>query len=168
MHPPAERVPAAPPFRPEVFFDGRTEGLGTLRVRAGGAEVVRVESVGAAQEDGAFRLDQIVTRGDGEPTTRTWLLRLTSPTTYTGTLTDASGEVRAEVDGSVLRIRYPMGTATTMRQTLYLQPGGDVALNLATVSVLGVPVARLEEQIRRVGPPRPATPSPGRGRGGAR
>ena len=153
-HPPAEPVPTAPPFRPEAFFDGHTRGHGSLQILGRGSQRVEVESHGEAQPDGTFRLDQTITRGD-ETTTRTWLLRPTSPTTYTGTLTEARGAVAAETDGNVLRIRYGMGAGLTMRQQLVLQPGGAVALNRSTVRLLGVPIARLAEQIRRVGPPRP-------------
>ena len=151
--PPAEPVPAAPPFRPEVFFDGHTRGHGSLQILGRGSQRVEVESHGEAQPDGTFRLDQTITRGDAT-TTRTWLLRPTSPTTYTGTLTDASGAVAAEVDGSVLHIRYGMGAGLTMRQQLVLQPGGAVVLNRSTVRLFGVPIAQLAEQIRRL-PPRP-------------
>lgn len=160
-HPPAGLVPAAPPFDPFVFFQGRTEGLGTLRVRAQAPELVRVDGRGQVLADGTFRLDQTVTRGDGEPAERTWLLRRVGPASYAGTLTDAASEVTAEVEGSTLRIHYRMGTVTTMSQTLTLQPGGRVALNLSTVSVLGIPWARLTEQIRRLdGPVPPAGGAP--------
>ena len=157
-HPPAEPVPAAPPFDPFAFFEGPTRGLGTLHVRGRASEIVRVEGFGEALSDGTFRLVQTVMRGDGEPSRRTWTLRRTAPGRYAGTLTDAAGEVSAEAEGSRLRIRYRMGPATTMAQTLTLQPGGRVALNLATVRVLGVPVARLNEQIRRLDGPAPDAP----------
>jgi hypothetical protein len=155
-HPPVEPVPAAPPFDPFAFFEGRTEGLGTLRIRGQGPEIVQVEGRGEVLADTTFRLVQTIRRGDGGPSTRTWVLRRTGPGRYVGTLSDAAGDVTAETEGSVLRIRYRMGTATTMSQDLTLQPGGRVALNLSTVRVLGVPWARLEEQIRRLDGPVPA------------
>ncbi len=151
MHPQTGPPPVAPPLRPEVFFDGHTQGLGTLRVRGRTPEEVRVESYGEAQPDSTFRLDQTITHPDGRTETRTWIMRRVDATHYTATLTDAEGEVGAEVQGNELFIRYRIGwPAITMRQHLILQPDGKTALNLSTVRVLGIPWARLNEQIRRV------------------
>ena len=147
---PATRPAAAPVFQPDVFFAGRTEGLGTLDIRGQTPEVVRVQSLGTPEADGAFRLHQTIRRGDDAPSERTWMLRSTDGLHYTGSLTDAEGEVEATVEGNRLHIRYRMGSVTTMTQDLTLQPGGQLALNLATVRVLGIPWARLNEQIRRV------------------
>ena len=159
-HPPAEPVPAAPPFDPFAFFAGPTRGLGTLYVRGRAPHVVRVEGFGVPLPDGTFRLVQTVARGDGEPSRRTWLLRQTGPGRYAGTLSDAAGEISAEAEGSLLRVRYRMGAATTMTQAITLQPDGRTALNLSTVRVLGVPWARLNEQIRRLDGPVPGAPPP--------
>ncbi len=141
---------AAPTFDPLAFFHGETRGLGTLRIRTRSPQLVRVESTGTPLPGDALRLVQTITRGDGEPTTRTWTLRRVDATTYTGTLTEATGPVTATVVGNELRIHYRTGRFTTVGQTLRLEPGGALALNLTTVRVLGVPVARLTEQIRRV------------------
>ena len=139
-----------PAFDPLAFFEGRTAGLGVLDVRGTPPEVVRVESVGTRTSDG-LRLQQTVRRGDDEPSERTWELRQTGPTAYAGTLTDASGPVEATVEGNRLTIRYKMGAVTSVTQHLTLETGGRLALNLMTVRVLGIPWARLTEQIRRTG-----------------
>ena len=77
MGPPAPE----PVFRPEVFFLGRTQGVGTLKVRTKSTKEVRVESLGTPQADGTFRLDQTITM-DGERTeTRIWVMRPTAPRT---------------------------------------------------------------------------------------
>ncbi|WP_420454240.1 DUF3833 family protein [Rubrivirga sp.] len=140
-----------PTFDPIAFFEGPTEGLGTLSVRARSPVLVRVESVGTRRPDGGLSLRQTIRRGGGPTTERTWELAPDGPGRYAGTLTDADGPVEAWADGDRLSIRYGMGGGLSMRQELTLQPGGDLALNLATVRWLGVPVARLSEQIRRVG-----------------
>ncbi len=143
-------APDGPELRPERFFDGTTTGLGTLAIRGRGTQMVRVESTGRAGADGVFELVQTIRLGDGPPRTRTWTMRPTGPDTYTGTLTDARGPVDVRVDGSRLTIRYAMpGPWVRMRQTLTLMPDGQTALNTSTVTVLGVPWARLSEQIRR-------------------
>ena len=156
---------AAPHFDPVAFFAGRTEGLGVLDVRMKSPVVVRVESVGTPA-NGGLDLRQTIRLGDDAPTERTWRLRRTGPDAFSGTLTEADGPVEATVEGNTLRIRYAMGGATAVSQDLSLQPGGQVALNLMTVRVLGVPVARLTEQIRRVGPTESdAEPAGRRGQG---
>ncbi len=139
-----------PVFDAVAFFNGPTEGLGTLSVRTKSPVIVRVESTGTPRADGGLTLRQTIRRGDAPATERTWELVPDGPGQFAGTLTDADGPVRAWTDGDHLRIRYGMGGGLSMGQELTLQPGGDLALNLATVRFLGIPVARLSEQIRRV------------------
>ena len=142
----------APAFRPEAFFAGRTTGDAHLTIRMRAAQRLRVESVGAAQPDGSFRLDQTIAYPDGHADRRTWTMRSLGAGRYESTLTpDARGEVRVEAQGSTLRIRYRMGRTTTMDQTLALRPGGQAADNVATVRMMGVPIARLTEVITRAG-----------------
>lgn len=155
--PPTPRPPGAPAFAPDAFFAGHTRGLGVLHVRLRSPELLCVNGYGEAQPDGTFRLDQTITRPDGSADRRTWTMRRASPTTWTARLTDAEGEVTATVEGDELLIRYRIGSPNvTMRQRLVLQPDGQTALNLATVSaVVGVPVARLVEQIQKTDGPVP-------------
>ena len=149
--PPRPLGPPALTFAPDEFFAGHTRGLGVLSVRFQSPELLCVNGYGEAQPDGTFRLDQTITHPDGETEERTWLMRQESPTVWTASLTDAAGEVTAEVEGSELFIRYRIGSPNvTMRQRLVLQPDGQTALNLSTVSALvGLPVARLQEVIER-------------------
>ena len=139
-----------PDFRPETFFAGRPTGDVRLTIRMRAPQRLRVESVGAAQADGAFRLDQTITYPDGHSDRRTWTMRALGDGRYASTLTpDARGAVRVEAAGRALRIRYRMGRMTTMDQTLSLHAGGQTASNVATVRMMGVPVARLTEVITR-------------------
>lgn len=142
-------APAAPVFRPEVFFDGASHGTGTVRIRTRRAQPLHVDSHGAMQPDRTFRLDQTITLGDDAPRARTWTMTRIADGGYASTLTDADGPVEVTVHGAELRIHYRMGTFTTMDQRLVLRPDGQSALNLATVHMLGLPVARLEEVIER-------------------
>lgn len=139
-----------PVFRPDVFFDGRTQGTGTVAIRGRRTRGLRVESVGARQADGSFRLDQTVWVGDDPPRERSWTMAHDGAGGYAATLTDAAGPVRLTVDGGVLEIRYRTGAVTTMHQRLALRPDGQSARNVATVRVLGVPWARIVEEIVRV------------------
>ncbi len=118
----------------------------------GRRRLLHVEGHGYTAADGNFRLDQVVTFEDGAVEKRTWRLAKRGPGTYTGTLTDADGPVSAEVTGNRFHLRYLLRKpAVYMEQYLYLQPDGRTMLNLATVTVIGIPVARLTEEITRVG-----------------
>ena len=146
-HVEARRGPA---FDPVAFFEGRTEGLGVLRVRGRAPVLVRVESVGRGLDGGGLELTQTIRRGDGAPYSRTWTLRPDGPGRWTGALSEADGPVEAVSDGGRLTIRYGMGGGLSMHQELGLEAPGLV-LNRSSVRFWGVPVARLTEQIRRVG-----------------
>ena len=111
---------------------------------------LQVDGHGRTEPDGSFRLDQIVTYGDGAVEKRTWRLVKHDPHTYSGTLSGVEGPVSAEVSGNRFHLRYLVHQpGIYMEQFLYLQPKGRTLLNLATVSVIGVPWARLTEEITR-------------------
>ncbi|MEO7103328.1 MAG: DUF3833 family protein [Gemmatimonadaceae bacterium] len=140
---------STPEFHPEAFFSGVTHGEGTLVQHGKSDRKVHVIGVGSADSDGTFRLVQTVTYDDGTTEKRTWLLHH-SGKQYTAALSDASGAVDGETDGNVFRLRYLLRQpAVYMDQELYLQSDGRTVLNIATVSVLGVPWARLSERITR-------------------
>jgi hypothetical protein len=62
--------------------------------------------------------------------------------------------VAAKVTGNRFHLRYLVRQpAVYMEQYLYLQPDGRTVLNLATIRVIGVPWARLTEEITRVEDP---------------
>jgi hypothetical protein len=140
-----------PSFDPTHFFAGRTHGEGTLKYRIGSPRTLQVEGKGRTEADGSFRLEQTITFGDGSVETRTWQLLRVNAGHYTATLSDAKGEVSAESSGTLFHLRYLLRQpAVYMEQWLYLQPDGRSVTNLAQVTVLGVPWARLAETITRV------------------
>ncbi|MGI9090029.1 MAG: DUF3833 family protein [Gemmatimonadaceae bacterium] len=140
----------APEFRPEAFFAGVTHGEGTLVQRGKGPRKLRVEGLGQPEPGGTFRLEQTVTFDDGATERRTWHLRQMSAHTYMGIISDASGKVSAETKGNRFHLRYLLRKpAVYMEQYLYLQPDGRTVLNVATVTVIGIPWARLSEKITR-------------------
>lgn len=145
-----EQPAAQPELLPDVFFAGRTRGEGTLTMRFRAPRTLRVEGLGQRDPDGTFRLDQTVTFDDGTVDTRTWHMRRTAANQYRATLSDAAGEVTAETSGNALHLHYLLRQpAVYMDQWLYLQPDGRTVLNRATVTVLGIPWARLAETITR-------------------
>ena len=79
------------------------------------------------------------------------------PAQFDATLSDAKGEVHAEINGAMVHLRYLLRhPAIYMEQWLSLNADGCPVDNQAPVTVLGVPWARLSETITRVAaPPRP-------------
>lgn len=149
-HPPRPAQAPVPAFDPIVFFAGRTHGVGTLVARFSATRSIRVESTGKTEQDGSFRLDQTITLGNGSVHTRFWRIRRVDSTHYSATLSDATGDVTADTDGNRFHLRYLLRRpAVYVEQWLYLQPDGRSATNLAQVTVLGVPWARLTETITR-------------------
>lgn len=146
---PAYAAETAPAFTPEAGFDGSSHGNGTLRLLLGRERPFHVDSVGAAADDGSFHLDQVVAFEGKAPQRRAWVIRRVAPRRYAGTLTDASGPVRGETDGSTLQLRYRVRSLLVMHQTLTLAPDGRTIDNLGRVSLLGIPVGRLHETIVR-------------------
>ena len=145
-----ELAASSPVFRAEQFFAGRTRGEGSLKIMMKGAEKVRVESNGWVDADGALILDQVIRRGARAPQKRQWRFRNAGPGRYAGTLSDAAGAVRGEVQGNRLYLTYPMKGGVQAEQWLYLQPDGRTALNRMALRKFGMVVARLEETIRKV------------------
>ena len=148
--PPAIEPMPQPELRPDVFFAGRTTGEGTLTTRFKATRTLRVEGRGTRDADGTFRLDQTVTFDDGTVETRTWHMQRTGATEYHATLSDAAGDVTAQTSGNTFHLHYLLRQPRVyMDQWLYLQPDGRTVLNRATVTVLGIPWARLAETITR-------------------
>jgi catechol 2,3-dioxygenase-like lactoylglutathione lyase family enzyme len=141
---------AAPQFEPEAFFRGATHGVGTLEQRGKAGRKLHVEGTGRWGADSVFRLDQKVVYDDGTTESRTWFLHRKGAQDYTGSLSDASGTIDGKADGNFFHLSYLVRQpAVYMDQVMYLQPDGRTVLNVATVSVLGVPWARLSETITR-------------------
>jgi len=144
-------ITPTPAFEPVAFFSGHTHGDGVLEVRFGGDRHLAVEGNGYQNVDGSFQLDQTITYDDSTRETRSWVLRRKDATSWTATLSDAQGEVTAETSGNLFHLRYQIRSPRVfMEQWLYLQPGGRSVLNLAEVTIVGVPYAHLSETITKV------------------
>lgn len=137
-------------FRPDVFFAGETVGTGTLKVVGRERVETYVEGTGRVLPDGSVRLSQRVTTGGKVPKTRRWLLVPAGDGRWTGTLSDATGPVEAQVRGNLFHLRYP-GKGLAIEQWLYLEPGGRTVKNTLVARRMGATVAKLEETIRKVG-----------------
>ena len=138
-----------PLFSPAEFFSGRTTGEGQLNIIFGAAEPIHVTGNGHVEADGTLVLVQRIQRGDDAPTIRTWRIRPAGGERYSGTLTSAQGPVAGEVSGNRLHLRFTADGGLDTEQWLYLEPGGRAALNRMVVRKFGLPVAALEETIRK-------------------
>lgn len=156
-HAPAD----GPGLEPELFFAGATLGRGVLEHRDGSiARRFEVESRGRASAQGVA-IEQTIEFDDGETRTRRWTLTKTGPDTYRGTLTEASGPVRARRRDGTLTLSYRLATVTfgRMRQSLTLDASGRRVINEGTVRVLGIVVRRMHEVIDIVDPAQSEDPT---------
>lgn len=136
-----------PGFDAIAFFTGRSEGRGELSKVFSKPVAVQVSSVGSVDGEGTLTLVQDITEGDKAMRTRSWTIREVSPGRYEGTLTDATGPVEGESEGNRLTLRYKMDGGFQVKQVLTLSPDGNSASNRLTVSLVGIRVAVLGEEI---------------------
>jgi hypothetical protein len=139
---------AAPdPIDPVAFFTGASHAEGHLREAFKRERRVSADSVGHAEKDGTLILDQKLAI-EGDPTrVRRWRLHQVGPSRYTGTLTDATGPVDAQVIGRAIRIRYPMKGGLKVESWLTSVPGAQAFDNKTTITKWGLKVATLTERI---------------------
>ncbi|WP_010183681.1 DUF3833 family protein [Sphingomonas sp. PAMC 26605] len=140
-----------PRFDAVAFFAGRSEGKGVLKIAMRRPDTTLVEGNGRVTADGGIVLDQTVRRHGKPATRREWVLHPAGADRYAGTLSDAAGPVDGRVEGNVLHLRFAMKGGLQAEQFLSLRPGGAVADNVMIVRKLGMPVARLDETITRLG-----------------
>jgi len=140
---------AAPTFDPLAFFTGVSRGEGTLKVMTKPSVPLRVESQGRPDGKGGIILDQIVREGSKPARQRRWVLRPTSPTTMSGTITDNPGPVSGRLDGNRLMLSYAMKGGLKVQQVMTIQPGGRSLVNRMTVRKFGIPVAHVDEVITK-------------------
>ena len=139
----------APVFDPLAFFVGPSRGTGTLKVALKPTVTIRVESLGRHDGKGGIILDQTIREGSQPPRQRRWLLRPTSPTTLTGTITDTPGTIRGRLKDNRLLLNYSMKGGLKAEHVMTLRSGGRVVINRMTIRKFGIPVAHVEEVITK-------------------
>lgn len=140
---------AAALLNPVEFFTGRTHGEGTLKIVLQKPRRISVDSVGRRGSDGSLRLDQSIRESGKPPRKRFWRFRQTGPDRFEGTLSDAAGPVRIDIDGQRLRIRYIDRKNLAFEQ--WLTPAGPRHIrNTMRVRRFGITVARVDEVIRKL------------------
>ncbi len=145
----ASATETAEPLDPVAFFTGASHAEGRLKEALKRERRVTVDSVGRAEKDGLLILDQKM-QIEGEPLkVRRWRLRQVGPNRYTGTLTDATGPVEAQVIGRSIRIRYSMKGGLKVESRLVPLSGGRVFSNETKITKWGLKVATLTERIEK-------------------
>lgn len=142
-------APAHAAFNPVDFFRGRTHGDGTLKIIFQSAKAMSVDSFGSTEPDGSLLLRQVIHEPGKPPRTRYWRMRKTGPRSFAGTLTDAAGPVRVDVDGDRVRIRYTAKDSLNFDQLL-TPAGAREVRNAMTVKRFGITVAHFNEIIRKL------------------
>ncbi len=140
---------AAAQFDPVTFFRGRTQGVGTLKAAFQKPKTIRVDSVGTEQKDGALLLIQTIHEPGKAPRTRTWRMRREGRDGYSGTLSDAKGPVRVNIEPTGIRIRYRDRDNLDFDQRLTATSPRELR-NKMTIKRFGIRVATFDEVIRKL------------------
>lgn len=141
---------AAPSDGPMHFFEGRTEGSGTVKIMLGKPYRTRSVGHGRFQPDGTLLFVQRVVDDGQPPRERRWKIRQTGPRHFSGTMSEALGPVKIEEVGGRFRFRFRMKGNLSVEQWLVPLAGGTVARNTMTVRKFGVKVGTSEGILRRV------------------
>jgi hypothetical protein len=141
---------AAPPGSPMKFFEGRTEGTGTVRIMFG--KVFRTRSIGHGhfEPDGTMVFVQKVVDEGKPPHERRWKIRQTGPHIFSGTMTEAIGLVKIEEIAGRFRFRFRMKGNLSVEQWLVPLAGGTTARNTLTIRKFGMKVGTSEGMLRKL------------------
>ena len=149
--------PAGPlPFRPEVFFLGRTEGAGVARDAFGRLiRRCRITTEGALSAQGSIQLEEVFAYDDGEVDVWRWAIRPSSDGRYLAAEAKAGAGFSGERRGQdyVIAFRRPLGEATGLLaprfSTRFTMLTPDLALKRARLSLFGWPLGSLVAFHRR-------------------
>lgn len=138
-----------PQTDPMGFFEGRTEGVSTIKVMT--KKPYRSRTVGRGEiKEGVLHLVQRVNE-EGKPAfDRHWRMRQVAPGRFSGTMSEARGPVTAEEVNGRYRFRFKMKGNVAIEQWLTPQPGGKSAVSKVTIRKFGMTVGRSEGTIRRL------------------
>jgi hypothetical protein len=145
----AVAAPEHSAFNPVEFFQGKTHGVGTLKIIFQSSKTMTVDSVGTKEKDGSLVLKQVIHEPGKPPRTRYWRMRQTAPNRFEGTLTDAASPVRVDVTSEGVRIRYTGKDHLNFDQLLTPVSPTEVHDSIR-VKRFGITVAHFEETIRKV------------------
>lgn len=149
--------------RPELdfiaYFEGETMAWGMFTDRFGTVQRQFTVRMTGVVEDGKLRLSEDFTYDDGSTDQRVWVVERVGPGRYTGTAGDVVGVATGESAGNAIRWRYELELpvdddvwTVTADDWIFLQPGGEAALNQATFTYWGVEIGRANIAFQKVAP----------------
>lgn len=132
-----------------TFFTGKTHAEGEIKV--GFKKPVRhvTDSVGKRGPKGELILVDHIKEDGKPPKVRRWVMRRNGPDSFTGTMTEATGPVRIEVNGRQATIRYKMKGGVSIHQLLTMRDERTL-VNHVAAKKLGVRLGRLDGVIRKL------------------
>jgi hypothetical protein len=134
---------------PLTFFQGVTEGTGTLKVIMHNPTATRSVGRGEIEPDGSLSLVQRV--DDGRPPhLRHWRIRQIAPGHFSGSMSEASGPVMIDQVDSRYRFRFKMSGGMWVEQWLTPLADGRSATTDMTVRKFGMTVASGHGVVRKI------------------
>lgn len=145
----AETASADRSTDPMRFFEGKTEGISTIKLIM--RKSYRSRTVGEGEiDDGVLRLVQRVHEEGKAPFDRRWQVRQVAPGRFSATMSEAVGPVTVEEVGGRYRFRFKMKGNLAIEQWLTPLPGGTAARSRLSVRKFGMTVGRSEGVIRKL------------------
>ena len=141
---------AATANHPLQFFEGRTEGSGTVKIML--KKPYRTHSIGHGRiaSDGSLSLVQRIDDEGKPPHERRWHIRKVGAKRYSGTMSEASGPITIDEIGGRFRFRFRMKGNLSVEQWLTPVAGGMAARNSMTVRKFGMTVGTGTGVIRKL------------------
>lgn len=140
----------AGPLKPLNFFEGRTEGAGTIRLFLKKPYKSRNIGRGIIEPDGSLLLVQQIEDEGKPPRERRWRIHQVGPGRYAGTMSEAIGPVTIDDVGGSYRFRFKMKGNFAIEQWLVPLPGGMSARNSLKVRKYGMTVGTSDGTIRKI------------------
>ena len=134
---------------PMRFFEGKTEGVSTIRVVT--KKPYKSRTVGRGEiKDGVLQLVQRVHEDGKAPYDRHWRMRQIAPGRFSGTMSEAKGPVTAEEVGGRYQFRFKLKGNVAVEQWLTPTANGKAAVSKITIRKFGMTVGRSEGTIRKL------------------
>ena len=143
-------VRAEPLASPMAFFEGKTEATSTTKIMMRKPYSTRNVGEGRIMADGSLTMVQQIEDQGKPPFQRRWHIRKVAPGRFSGTMSEAIGNVAIDEVGGRYRLRLKMKGGLSVEQWITPLPGGKSARSELTVRKLGMVVARGQGTIRKL------------------
>jgi hypothetical protein len=141
---------------PEIYFEGKSRGVGVFFDRFGVLQTSFVVDVEGSFKDNILTLTEKLTYKNGETLDRVYVIRKISDNRYIGTTPDVEGDIIIEVYGNTMKWTYDLNQKINnsivllhFNDWMHLQPDG-IILNRAYASKFGIRVGEVFMSIRKL------------------